>query len=105
MINAPWAEGAIGTARYVGVSLKKIIKHCGGLIDGGKHLEFHGADTYFKMNEVMNYLVSVPWSKVKANEVMLAWEMNGEPLPLIHGAPVRVVVFGYIGGEEREVVV
>jgi sulfite oxidase len=45
----------------------------------------------------MNYLVSVPWSKVKANEVMLAWEMNGEPLPKIHGYPLRVVVMGYIG--------
>jgi len=45
----------------------------------------------------MNYLVSVPWSKVKANEVMLAWDMNGEPLPKIHGYPLRIVVFGYIG--------
>lgn len=97
MINAPWAEGAIGTARYGGVSLKKVIKACGGMAEGGKHLEFHGADTYFKQNELMNYLVSVPWSKVKANEVMLVWEMNGEPLPKIHGAPVRVVVMGYIG--------
>lgn len=97
MINAPWAEGAIGTARYVGVSLKKVIKQCGGMAEGGKHLEFHGADTYFKQNKVQNYLVSVPWSKVKANEVMLAWEMNGEPLPKIHGFPVRVVVMGYIG--------
>ena len=35
--------------------------------------------------------------KVKIHEVMLAWEMNGEPLPRIHGYPLRVVVFGYIG--------
>jgi sulfite oxidase len=97
MINAPWAEGAIGTARYGGISLKKVIKYCGGLMDGAKHLELVGADTYFKMNEVMNYAVSVPYSKVKANEVMLVWEMNGEPLPKIHGAPVRAVVMGYIG--------
>jgi sulfite oxidase len=48
MINAPWAEGAIGTAKWTGVSLKKVIKHCGGLIDGGKHVELYGADTYFK---------------------------------------------------------
>ncbi|KAI0430522.1 sulfite oxidase [Xylaria sp. FL1042] len=97
MINAPWAEGAIGTARYVGISLKKVIKHCGGLIDDAKHLELVGADTYFKMNEVMNYAISVPYSKVRANEVMLVWEMNGKPLPKIHGAPVRAVVMGYIG--------
>jgi sulfite oxidase len=48
MINAPWAEGAIGTAQWTGVSLKKVIKHCGGLIEGAKHLEFYGAETYFK---------------------------------------------------------
>lgn len=114
MINAPWAEGAIGTAKWVGVSLKKVIKYCGGLIDGAKHLELYGADTYFKhvsdmlhynhirtsntfQEELMNYVVSAPWSKVRANEVMLAWEMNGEPLPKIHGFPLRAVVMGYIG--------
>jgi sulfite oxidase len=120
MINAPWAEGAIGTARYAGISLKKVIKQCGGMAEGGKHLEFHGADTYFKQNELMNYLVSVPWSKVKANEVMLAWEMSkflfvilttnqqttdvadGEPLPKIHGYPVRLVVMGYIGARSAK---
>jgi sulfite oxidase len=95
--QAPWAEGAISTAMYEGVSLKKVIKHCGVLIEDGKHLEFYGADTYFKDDERMNYLVSVPWSKVRANEVMLAWSMNGEPLPRIHGYPLRVVVLGYIG--------
>ena len=48
MINAPWAEGAIGTAQWTGVSLKKVIKYCGGLIDDAKHLELYGAETYFK---------------------------------------------------------
>lgn len=95
--QAPWAEGAIGTAKYVGISLKKVIKACGGLIGGAKHLEFYGADTYFKAHTPMNYVVSVPWSKVKANEVLLCWEMNGEPLPAIHGFPLRVMVLGYIG--------
>lgn len=82
-----------------------------------QHLEFIGADTYFKSvvfchlfvfffltwichrkGDVFNYAVSVPNRKVKANEeVLLAWEMNGQPLPKIHGAPLRVVVAGYIG--------
>lgn len=97
LINAPWGEGAIGTARWTGVSLKKVIKHCGGLVDDAMHIEFYGADTYFKKGKVMNYLVSVPWRKVKVNEVLLAWEMNGKPLPRIHGYPLRAVVFGYIG--------
>jgi sulfite oxidase len=97
MINAPWSEGAIGTAKWTGVSLKRVIKYCGGLKDGGKHLELYGAETYFKGGECMNYVVSVPWSKVKANEVLLAWEMNDKPLPKIHGFPLRAVVMGYIG--------
>ena len=44
----------------------------------------------------MNYVVSDPFSKVRINEVLLAWEMNGEPLPKIHGFSLRAVVFGYI---------
>ncbi|KAF2733396.1 molybdopterin binding oxidoreductase [Polyplosphaeria fusca] len=95
--QAPWAEGAIGTATYVGVSLKKVIKACGGMIEDGAHLELYGAETYFKDSKAMNYLVSIPYDKVKANEVLLAWDMNGEPLPRIHGYPLRVVVLGYIG--------
>lgn len=47
------AIGAIGTARYVGVSLKKVIKACGGLVGAGKHLELYGAETYFKKDNTM----------------------------------------------------
>ncbi|EIM86497.1 molybdopterin binding oxidoreductase [Stereum hirsutum FP-91666 SS1] len=99
LINAPWGEGAIGTAVYRGVPLKKVLKiACGGVLPEAQHLEFIGADTYFKKGDVYNYAVSVPWCKVKQNEeVLLAWEMNGEPLPKIHGYPLRVVVAGYIG--------
>lgn len=74
------------------MNLKKVIKACGGLKEGAKHLEFVGADTYFKKGQVYNYAVSVPWRKVKLNEVMLAWEMNGEKLPRIHGFPVGHVM-------------
>lgn len=100
LINAPWAEGAIGNARWGGVSIKDVIeKYCGGLQDGGEgmHLEFYGADTYFKKGHVFNYVVSIPWRKCKFEEAMLAWDMNGEPLPRIHGFPLRAVIFGYIG--------
>lgn len=41
--------------------------------------------------------MSVPWRKVKQNEVLLAWKMNGQPLLRIHGFPLRTVVCGYIG--------
>ncbi|KAJ3826823.1 molybdopterin binding oxidoreductase [Lentinula raphanica] len=101
LINAPWGEGAIGTAVYRGVPLKKVLKlACGGVLPDCEHLEFIGADTYFKKNNVFNYAVSVPLRKVRASsgtEVILAWEMNGAPLPKIHGYPLRLVIAGYIG--------
>ncbi|KAF2177562.1 mitochondrial putative sulfite oxidase [Zopfia rhizophila CBS 207.26] len=97
LVNAPWNGGAIGTARWAGVSLKRIIKYCGGLKTGAKHLELYGADTYIKNTAPGNYIVSVPWNKVKSHEVFLCWAMNGEPLPKIHSFPLRAVVFGYIG--------
>lgn len=62
MINAPWAEGAIGTAKWTGVSLKKVIKYCGGMAEGGKHLEFYGADTYFKHVRTPQLPIHGPWS-------------------------------------------
>ncbi|OCH91604.1 molybdopterin binding oxidoreductase [Obba rivulosa] len=104
LIQAPWGEGAIGTAVYRGVSLKKVLKiACGGLKPEAQHLEFIGADTYFKKLNIFNYAVSVPWRKVRnAEEVILAWEMNGKPLPKIHGYPLRVVVTGYIGARSAK---
>ena len=80
---------------WKGVSLKKVIKYCGGLSRGAQHLESFGADTYLKKGKIMNYAVSTPWRKVRTGEAMLAWSMNGRPLSRNHGAPVRVVVFGH----------
>jgi len=97
MINAPWAEGAIGTAVYRGVKLTKLLKHFGGVIEPGQHIEATGADTYFKKNNVSNYKVSVGLRLAKLNEAIVVWEMNGVPLPRIHGAPLRLIVPGVIG--------
>lgn len=91
------AQRTIGTARYVGTSLRQVIEDCGGLIEPAQSFELYGADTCVKDLDVGNYVVSVPWSKVKADEVLLAWEMNGEPLPRTHGYPMRVVMLGGTG--------
>ncbi|MBX4413378.1 molybdopterin-dependent oxidoreductase, partial [Mycobacterium tuberculosis] len=46
---------------------------------------------------IQPYGSSIPLSKALSPEVLLAWQMNSEPLPRAHGGPVRVVVPGFIG--------
>ncbi len=61
------------------------------------------SDALRRKGNVFNYAVSVPWRKVRANEeVLLAWEMNGKPLPKMHGFPLRAVVTGYIGARSAK---
>lgn len=97
LVNAPWQQRAISTAKWTGVSLRNVMDYCGGPATGASHVEFIGADTYFKKNKVHSYAASVPWLKVRRDEVLLAWEMNGQPLPKLHGHPLRVVILGSVG--------
>ncbi|KAF9493596.1 molybdopterin binding oxidoreductase [Pleurotus eryngii] len=91
LINAPWGEGAIGTAVYRGVSLKKVLKiACGGVVSTLNSLVLIPISSM--KGQVYDYAVSVPWRKVRqSDEVILAWKMNGVDLPKIHGYPLRVV--------------
>ena len=60
-------------------------------------IEFIACDTVIKKNKPFNFASSVPLRKVLSGEVVLAWEMNGKPLPHIHGFPCRVLVLGHQG--------
>lgn len=94
--EAPWGSGAVGTARWSGVRLADVLAHA-GLRPGAAHIAFAAPDVSQDADPPQPFGGSIPTGKALSPEVLLAWSMDGRPLPRIHGAPLRVVVPGWIG--------
>ena len=94
--EAPWGPGATGTARWAGVALADVLQLAGPLPPAA-HVGFAGADLCPEAKPAQRFGGSIPLDKARRPEVLLAWSMNGDPLLPVHGAPLRVVVPGYIG--------
>jgi len=93
----PWEHGAISTAEWCGVRLVDVLAAAGVRREDELHVEFLAPDVAQEARPVQSYGSSIPLNKAMSEEVLLAWQMNGQPLPRAHGGPVRVVVPGYIG--------
>lgn len=90
-----WKKGGIGTALWKGVRLKDVLEKA-RITDKAKHVIFDGADEPFTPNSP-DFRRSIPIEKALSPETLLVYEMNGKPLPIYHGFPLRVLVPGWGG--------
>lgn len=89
-----WEKGAVGTARWGGVRLADVLK-AAGVKPTGKFIYLNGADV--PLGKMPDFIRQVPIEKALHPDTILAYEMNGEPLPKLHGAPLRAVISGWEG--------
>ena len=96
-------QGLIGNAKWGGVRLVDLLEEA-GLDRNGIELVFYGADKGMEktrndldMQVEMAFGRSINADDAMNPDIILAYEMNGEPLPLFHGAPLRLVMPGWYG--------
>jgi len=91
-----WGPGATSTATWTGARLADVLRSA-GLDDEARHIDFGAPDVTKLAHPPQAYGSSIPVGKAISDEVLVAWQMNGQDLPAVHGGPLRVVVPGYIG--------
>lgn len=89
------SHGAMGNARWTGVPLKTVLQKA-GLNKGARQVAFNGLDRP-PVEATPDYVKALDIDHALEDEVMLAWAMNGEDLPMLNGYPLRLVVPGYYG--------
>lgn len=88
-----WANGAMGNALWRGVSLKALLDRA-GVKPGALQVRFNGLDTGI-LPQTPDFMKSLDVDHALDGEVMIAYAMNGAPLPLLNGYPLRLVVPGW----------
>jgi sulfite oxidase len=89
-----WGRGAVGNAEWSGPRVADILKMAGAS-SGAAFLETDGADS--GVAKTPDFIRSLPMKKALHPATLLALNMNGQPLPAIHGFPVRLIVPGWDG--------
>ncbi len=96
--GSEWMVGASANVMWTGVPVRTLAEDRGGAADGMRFLTTTGGDPLPEGIDELEAIVerSVPIDK-GLEDCLLAWEMNGGPIPLANGGPLRLIVPGYYG--------
>ena len=94
--SQPWVNEAVGTGAWCGVRVRDVLDEA-GLREGAEEVLFTGLDRGIEDEAPQSYARSLPLDEAQRDEVILAYELNGVPLPPQHGFPLRLVVPGWYG--------
>jgi DMSO/TMAO reductase YedYZ molybdopterin-dependent catalytic subunit len=89
-----WAYGAVGNGRWAGARLHDVLQKA-GIKDSAKEILCDGADV--PLGKMPDFQRSIPLQKALDEDTLLAYEMNGRPLSVEHGFPLRVIAPGWAG--------
>jgi DMSO/TMAO reductase YedYZ molybdopterin-dependent catalytic subunit len=94
VFGGQWGDGAMGNAEWKGVRLKDFLREA-GVKAGAVEVAFQGLDQPAAPT-VPHFAKSLPLNWVRDNpDVLVAFQMNGQPLPMLNGFPARLVVPGW----------
>ena len=89
-----WEKGAVGTARFTGARMADVLKRA-GVTSTGRNVEMHAADR--PLGNMPAFVRQVPMAKAMDPDTILAYAMNGQPIPAGHGFPLRAMIPGWEG--------
>ena len=90
-----WGVGAMGNAKWKGVRLKDVLAKV-GVTDKAVEIAFNGADAP-AIQTTPDFMKTIPLQKAMDDNTLIAFEMNGKPLPHWNGFPARLIVAGWTG--------
>lgn len=90
-----WTIGAVSCAEWTGVRLRDVLEDV-GIKPDAIYIGYHAADTHLSQNPDKEPISrGAPMAKALQDETLLAFQMNGADIPLVHGFPLRLVAGGW----------